>query len=445
MELLRSKEIQMTKYIKWLLLLSLYSVNTSLAEVLSLDLNKVVELAVERNEKSKIADYELEKAEVNYKEVRSNMFPTIDVGISQQKSTQKPALFSVITGDDPTTNKLFNNYTFGGNISVVQPVYTFGRLSNAVDAAKHQSNLAKTSRKVTAASIKSTVSQLYYNALFYKQIFEVSKESYQNTLSNQSSLEKRISFGRISQDENLKMNADIYSRKPALIEAERQYDNTLSQLKNFLNLQPSVELKLEESLQDLVVKKSVNKDSELDSLAYVSLLKDELSLTQSLESVAKADYYPTLSLVGSYGRTGFSEELFGDSFLIQDTTALGLSLSWSFSIGGGITYAHQKSKIQTAIKRLEYENGKRDLDRGLKSLYAQEEKLSEKKDSLKKAVSLADQSYKVSRRSFANGSLSQTQLNDRELLLTNNKISYATNLLEILMVRDQIKTYLTRK
>ena len=69
----------------------------------------------------------------------------------------------------------------------------------------------------------------------------------------------------------------------------------------------------------------------------------------------------------------------------------------------------------------------------------------EKKDSLREAVSVASQSYKASLKSFSNGSISQTQLNDRELLLTNNKIAYAKNLLEILLIDNQIKTYLTTK
>ena len=435
----------MKNYLKLSFTMMIFSMPVFASERISLSLEKAIKIAIERNESSQIAEHELKQAQINYKEVRSGIFPTINAELSTQKASQKPALFSVITGDNPATNKLFDNYTQGGTISIVQPVYTFGRLSGAIDAAKYQNNIAKTNQKVTISNIKATVSQLYFNALFFKQLYEISNESYQNALGNKKALQKRVSFGRISQDENLKMKADIFSRKPALVESQRQYEYTLSQLKNFLNLEDDVNINLKESLKDLIKVDKLESSYDLSNLAFTSLLENQLSLYKSLESVAKSDYYPTLSLFGSYGKTSYSEEFMGDSFLTQDTIALGLTLNWSFSTGGEKSYAHQKAKIQTTIKQLEYEKGKRELDRNLKDLYYQKDKLNEKRDSLKEATNVANQSYKTSLKSFSNGSISQTQLNDRELLLTNNKIAYAKNLLEILLIENQIKTYLTTK
>lgn len=223
----------MKNYMRLIFVIMIFSMPVMASEQLNLSLEKTIQMAIERNERSQIADYELRQAQLNYKEVRSGIFPAINAELSTQKASQKPSLFSAITGDNPATNKLFDNYTQGGTISIVQPVYTFGRLSGAIDAAKFQNDIAKTNQKVTISNIKATVSQLYFNALFFKQLYEISNESYQNAQSNKKALQKRVSFGRISQDENLKMKADIFSRKPALIESQRQYEYTLSQLRIF--------------------------------------------------------------------------------------------------------------------------------------------------------------------------------------------------------------------
>ncbi|MFA7614223.1 MAG: TolC family protein, partial [Candidatus Caldatribacteriota bacterium] len=53
---------------------------------------------------------------------------------------------------------------------------------------------------------------------------------------------------------------------------------------------------------------------------------------------------------------------------------------------------------------------------------------------LRRAITLADRSYKVALASFKNGNVSQLQLNDAEMLLTSNKISYAQNLLAMKMI-----------
>jgi outer membrane protein len=435
----------MGNYIKIGFAFMTFSISVIASEQLDLSLKKAVKMAIERNERSQIARHELRQAQLNYKQVRSNIFPTITAELTTQKSSQKPSLFSVITGEDPATNKLFDNYTQGGTINIVQPVYTFGRFTGALEAAKFQREIAKTNQKVTISNIKAIVSQQYFNALFYKQLYDISKNSYQNTLDNRKALQKRISFGRISQDQNLKMKADIFSRKPALIESQRQYEYALSQLKNFLKLDENIKINLEESLKNLVEVEKVEEPYNLSNLAFSSLLKNQFALYKSLETITSSDYYPTLSLFGSYGKTFYAEEFMGDSFLNQDTTAVGLKLSWSFSTGGEEIYAHSKAKIQTTIKQLEYEKGTRELDRNLKDLFYQMDKLIEKKQSLSEAVNVASQSYNASLRSFSNGSITQTQLNDRELLFTNNKIAYAKNLLEILLIKNQIKTYSTIK
>jgi outer membrane protein TolC len=127
----------MKNYLKLSFTMMIFSMPVFASERLSLSLEKAIKIAIERNESSQIAEHELKQAQINYKEVRSGIFPTINAELSTQKASQKPALFSVITGDNPATNKLFDNYTQGGTISIVQPVYTFGRLSGAIDAAKY--------------------------------------------------------------------------------------------------------------------------------------------------------------------------------------------------------------------------------------------------------------------------------------------------------------------
>ena len=138
-----NKEMYMKNYMRLSFVIMIFSMPVLASEQLNLSLEKTIQMAIERNERSQIADYELRQAQLNYKEVRSGIFPAINAELSTQKASQKPALFSVITGDNPATNKLFDNYTQGGTISIVQPVYTFGRLSGAIDAAKFQNDIAK--------------------------------------------------------------------------------------------------------------------------------------------------------------------------------------------------------------------------------------------------------------------------------------------------------------
>jgi len=420
--------------------------STYALDKIQLTVDKAQELALERNEKVRISQYELDVTNYNLKKAYSKLFPDLKLELKDQKSYQKPSLMSVITGTSPGTEKVYDNYSRGGSISLVQPIYTFGRISGGIDAAKIQKNLAQTNKYVSDASIKATIKSLYYNALFYKSYHSIAKESYDNALENQRALKKRVAYGRISQGDNLKMKADISSRKPALIETQRQYDHAISQIKNFLDLPDTTEVSLIDDVQKYINYEKPQEQSQfrLKDLAYVSLLEDQLALYETQVEVTKSDFYPTLSLFVNYGKMDYFESYNSEKFITQDTFAIGIALTMDYSLGGEKKHNYSLSKIQAKIKKLELEQGKRDVDRTLKSLNKQLEQLLEKKESLSEAVRVARSSYKVSLNLFKNGSITQTQLNDRELLLTNNKVAYARNVLEMMLLDNEIESLLTK-
>jgi len=402
----------------------------SYSKDINISLNEALELAKTRNESVEITNYQLEEATTSLKKAYSGLYPSITLDAKAGKTKQDPGL----NGGGITSD----NYQQLATVTLAQPIYTFGRLSGAIDAAKAQGKFAQTLKTSTFGDIELTVKKLFLTSIFYKRQYEISKESYENALENQKALKKRVSYGRISQDENLKMKADIASRKPLMIEAQKVYESSISELKNFLNIDDADTLLLSGSLEtptDLSHKKSI----EYSELVKVKLLKYQFDVQKNLEDIESANYLPTLSFFASYGQSALFENVQEDHYLDQTNTSVGLNLTMSFSLGGEEYYDRQVSRIKTKIKKLELDQGERELRYALKSLYDQGHRLNEKKESLSEAVSLAKSSYQVALNSFANGSISQTQLNDRELLLTNNKIAYAQNLLQIQLVNAQIK------
>lgn len=415
------------------LIMSLVLLSSSaFAAKLDLDLAGVIGLAEQRNEQVQITKHHLEQAKKTLDKAYTGLFPTIQLEAKAMKTTQNPSLFG------SGFAILEENYQQIGSISLTQPIYTFGRLSGAIDAAKEQGKLAKNSSVATMANIEKTARTLFYNALYFKRALEISQESYDNALKNQKALKKRVSYGRISQDENLKMKADIASRKPALIEAKRAYDSSILDLKNFLNIEDSTSLSINGDLRKQSKKPSDKSKVELEKLVHVNLLKNQFELQKSLEGITAANYYPTLSFFGSYGKSAYFEDIREDHYLDQENVAFGLSLNMDFDLGGGKTYDRQISQIKTRVKQLELEQGKRQIRIAIDNLHEQYIRLEEKRVALQEAVSLAQNSYKIAVNSFSNGSISQTQLNDRELLLTNNKVAYARNLLQIELVKSEI-------
>ena len=424
----------------YLLLLGFLIVcNNVRANVVNLNLHDSIELALKRNEQVQITNFQLEAAEASLKSVYSGLYPSITLEGKAVKTKQDPPLFGAGIAI------LEQSYQQSATITLNQPIYTFGRLSGAIDAAKAQNKLAKNQKKATIADIELTVKKIFFSTLFYKKHFEISKESYENALNNQKALRKRVSYGRIAQGENLKMKADVASRKPQMLEAQRLYENSISELKSFLNIPSEDSINLKGSLLNSGYKSKKVSNIELENLVKVSLLYNQFEIQKSLEDIESVNYLPTLSFFASYGQNAVFEDIQQDHYIDQTNTGFGLLLTMNFSLGGEQSYDRQVSRIKTRVKNLQLEQGKRQIKFALKNLYNQKERLLEKRDSLGEAVKLAQSSYKVALNSFSNGSITQTQLNDSELLLTNTKIANAQNLLQIKLVNFEIENMETTK
>lgn len=423
---------------KNLLVLGILLIGNQLqAKEISLTVNETIELALKRNEQVQITNYQLEIANTILKKAYSGLFPTLKLEGKATKTKQDPALFG--------GGIISENYQQSATVTLNQPVYTFGRLSGAIDAAKAQGKLARHQKTATLADIELTVKKLFYNAMFYQKNYEISKESYENALNNQKALRKRVSFGRISQGENLKMKADIASRKPLMLEAQRLYESSISELKSFLNIEGEDKISLKGNLENIKNERIKESKIELSDLVQVNLLQNQFEVQKSLEDIESSNYLPTLSFFASYGENAIFADIQKDHYIDQTNIGFGLALTMNFDLGGAQSHDRQISRVETRVKKLQLELGKRQIKFALKNLYDQKQRLIEKRDSLKEAVSLAHSSYKVALNSFANGTVTQTQLNDRELLFTNNKIAYAQNLLQINIVNFEIENLETTK
>lgn len=419
--------------------LLLLTSQTAFAEKRVLTIQDAIDLAMKRNEQVGITQAEVEISELTIKKAYSGLFPTLSIEGQLLKSAQRPATFNV-----PGADRLFDNWQQIGKVQLTQPVYTFGRLGGAIKLAKYQEKLTENSSLASYATIKNTIQSLFYNVLFFERTLNASKESYQNALKNKDALNKRVSFGRISQNDNLKMQADIASRKPQLIEAEKLYNSALIEIKSFLALEDDVELELAGNLEANIEPKKLAPDFDLSNLASIRLLENQYQMQSAMQDISKADFWPTLSFFASYGETAYYEGFQDNNFLTQETVAFGLNLNFTFELGGEKNKDYQISKVETRIKELEYQQGKRNVRLGLQNLYEQYEKVKEQLQANKTAVNLAKNSYKVALNSFANGSTSQTQLNDSELLLTNNKIGLAQTLLQLQTLKLEIEKLQTQ-
>ncbi|MGE3611786.1 MAG: TolC family protein [Bacteriovoracaceae bacterium] len=391
---------------------------------------EVVRLALERNEINAISRNELQQAELRLKKARSYLFPTLKANAVIQKL--------YIVPEKRLPGGLQINQ---GNITLSQPLYTFGRLTSGIEIANLDKDLTANSVTTTKAEVIKTARQLYYNALFHKHVLQIAEDSIANANRNKGALNERVSFGRINQNDNLKMQADVASRRPLQLETKKSYEAALEELASFLNY-PREEI---QNLGELTkLDQRMPSKGDVDDFVDVKAAEKNVRLAAAQKELAKSDYMPTLSAFASYTPSHTPTDVALPGVLLTDTAAFGLRLDFDFPLGGAKVYDTKIQTIGAESALLNLQRIKRDVSKQQRSLLQQYETLSEVRTSLKNAVDLADRAYKVALQSFRTGNVSQLQLNDSELLLTRNKISLAQNTLQMKVIETELERLQTQ-
>lgn len=382
----------------------------------------VVRLAMERNEVSTITKNQIQQAEYRLKKSRSNLFPTLKANASIQK-------FYIL----PEKRLPGGIRIDGAEFTLNQPLYTFGRLSSGVRLAELDKEVTINNAKATVAEIQKAAKALYYSAAFNKYLLQIAQESLRNANNNKNALEDRVQFGRINQNDNIKMQADVASREPLLFEAQKGYQAALEDLSYFLDTDVAGISDIDAKALELTKEKTfVEKSS--SSLVDVQNAAKQVEMAAALETVAKKDYLPTVSAFASYMPKNSDLGASIPGVLMVDTFVMGVRMDMEIPLGGAKTYEKREKVLAKTNADLNLRRITREVDKKQKSLIQQYKHLSDKRKSLQNAIRLADRSYKVALASFKNGNVSQLQLNDTEMQLTSNKISSAQNLLAMKMI-----------
>lgn len=394
---------------------------------LLLDENQVVELALKRNELSAISENQLKEAEYRLDKARSYLFPNLTASGTISK-------FYIVPEKRLPGGLQINS----GEITLSQPLYTFGRLSSGIEIAKLDKEITGNTAKATVAEIKKTAKQLYYNAVFSKNLLKIAQESVANANKNRSALGDRVSFGRINQNDNLKMQADVASREPLLYEARKSHDAALEDLAYFLNLPREQIQGVTSSMENLLSRTPVT-EKPVETFVDVNSAEKTVRLSAAQRELAKMDYMPTLSAFASYQPSHSTTNVSLPGVLMTDTATFGLRLDFDLPLGGSKGDELKIRKVAENSALLNLQRVKREVSKQQTSLIQQLKTLQERSDAIQRAVKLAERSYKVALASFRNGNISQLQLNDSELLLTQNKINYVQNILQMKVIESELE------
>lgn len=301
------------------------------------NLNILVESALEKNTNLRIAYLNLQKAKASLGIAEADLLPGVNLNVSYTKAKTSGETY---TGQ-PQTRYRSSSINLGLNYEID----LWGRVRNSVLAANENLNASKFDYDSARLSLSSSVAKSYFALVSLNMQEAVLKETlktYEDTLALRKT---QLDLGSINEMTYLQSKAEVERAKTSLTSVLNSKSQALTSLAILTGKSNDEILKgAVASAQNLPsspeIKAGISSDVLLRRSDVAKALAD-LKATNALVGVARAQYFPTISLTGLFG---FASDEF-------DRIFMGSASVWS--LGANLTqkifdFGRTKNNVRVA-------------------------------------------------------------------------------------------------
>ncbi len=417
---------------------------------MDLTFNAAVDKIAKESHDIKKADANLKKAQAGLDSANANRWFKIE-GSAQYMNLVNvekpgdpmgvdlpPALGGLII--DATQGQVnINNITIPNNIfmagaTITQPIYTFGKIGNAVDGMRSAVKMSEKGADITKREVRYAAANLYWTAKMTDGLVAIQEKSLQDAVSARKKL---TSAGRANRSNLIKLESDIATKEINLSDAQFNRDTAHRMLKIMAGIETDEELNLTDELPekfDSITAGRLTKNPEWD------MLDMQVKMYESNARSKRAGNYPTLAAMASYNFVSMGDDI-GHMFDTSGSQSAYWGLAMTVPIfDGGM------NRAQGTIEAMNAEATRQDLDKS-KKIKTEEYNTAVKKyehlrgnlAALENARALAQKAYNISSDRFAAGQTSAVELSEVSSALSQLDMALMNAKYNILMSAESVK------
>lgn len=422
-----------------------FAITANAQEVKSLTLKDAITYALENKADAKKAKLDVENSEYQIQEVRSRALPQISANGSLNYN---PILqTTVIDGDNfgaPGTTiqaSFGQKWSSGAGISLNQALYDQS-VFIGLKAAKSTREFYVINAQLTEEQVIERVANAYYQVYVRRQNLTVLDNNLKNTNKVKDIIKGQFDNGlakKIDLDRILVKISNINTQRQQVINAVALQENSL---KFYMGLPIETQISIPET-EFAVTPQALSENPDATSRTEYLLLKKQEQLLEFQKKSIEAEYYPTLSLTGSYNYIGQGPEMPWfkkpeTGVYWSDYAAVGLNLKVPIFSGFGTrAKVRQADNSLKSVKvdleetklslDLAYENAKKQIDNSITTIKNQKEN-----------ATLAQEVLSNTNNNYIQGLASLTDLLDAENALVEAQNNYTTALLDYRLAEIQL-------
>lgn len=391
-------------------------------------LRDCIDYARQENIQVKKSQISAESSDIDIKQAKADLFPSLSGSISQSYNHTKEAANNYKYKD------LFNGqYSINANWTI----YDGKKNLNNIKQAKLQKEADELSTLQQQNDIEISITQTYLQLLYARESI---KNNENIVVSSEAQLKQTKDFldaGSITRAEFAQVEAQYSSDKYNLVLAQNSFDNYLLQLKQLLELninddfQPEFPEVSDGEIETIIPAKQEIYFTALQIMPEIKNSELNIDIAEIEKSSAKAGYLPTVSLNGSLGTSNSWNSSY-PSFSTQINRNFGQYLGLSVSIPIFDNRKNksnvQKANLQIQTAELNYTQAQKDLLKTIESLYLDAVSGQSKYRAAKDKLTSSELSYTLVKEQYNLGMRNTVEL-------TTEQNNYANALQELLQAK----------
>ena len=388
------------------------------AAAMDIDLKGAVTTAIQNNRDITIAELKRREAEADVSAAAAKKNPSLSY--SWERNQYPTQVVTTALGTQSS------NHGYSQGINVSWPIWTFGKVEGAIDAARYQKNIADLNVYKTEADTKLAAVQAYYQYLEAIKLAEVQAQSVTDYASHLNNVQQQFDAGIVAKLDVLSSNVSLANAKQKSIAADNTRDVAEANLNNIMRVPMNTTLNpldknFPEPEFDLTMEQAI-----LMAQKYRwELVEADYSVKAAQASLRskKAGYMPTVSVGGGYSWNEASV-----TSVDKDDWAVKGGLSWSLWDGGATQASVKKADAAVKAAQETLLQAREQIELEVRQDYLNVLSYKEQIRAAEASVAQAEEAYKIATVRYSSGVGINLDVLDAELALNTARTNYITAL-----------------
>lgn len=419
------------KTITEIIITAAFLCTAGVAQERALTLEESIAIGLQNNPALHSSQMKSDYAEAKASEASANLYPSLKLQAGYQRLSSVsnnitiPAIPPVFPGGSLSLPVVLNNYTT--KASLLQPVYTGGKLSGAADNAQFSAEASQKDFEKDKADLIYNITSAYWNVYRAEEVKQFADENVAQVSAHLSDIQNRFAQGLATKNDVLKVQVQLSNSKLNQTDAENNLTLAMISFNSTVGLplgtQISIASKLTPTSKEFPQLKELLADASLQR-PDIQGMELRVKAAEAGVSAVRGGWLPQLFLTGDYYYSRPNQRYFPAQDKFLDSWDVGISLQ--FDIWNNLTTVYQTNAAEA-----QYEQSK-DILRTMKDAvtldvtqsYLSFEQAKRKIQMTELNVEQANESYRVAKQTFEAGMATNTDLLDAEVALLQAKLQH---------------------